>query len=503
MPSPNHATLAALLLPVALVAQQGFAELPRRHLPQHSHTVGALAAIDVDTDGDLDLLIGGFQDPSAIWLNDGFGTFTVSSASYAFPISMLTTALAVGDVNGDSQPDVLWGTIGGGLELLLGGGGILSSAPGSYLPAGIVQPACLALFDFDGDLDLDLLVGGTGSPVGSFDRLLENDGSGRFTDVTGLWLGTGGNTVTAIVPFDCDGDSDLDLLMTSYQQPPLLLRNTGTSFQPSPLPPVPPSGTCAAAGDVDGDGDLDLVLGYGAPSPPLQRQDRLLLNSGTGTFTDATATAMPMIDNFTTTVHLTDVDGDGDLDVLASHQQTTFLGNRLGHTLLLGDGAGNFTDGSAALPQNDLTAARAMLPDVDGDGDDDYVFAGHGQHLYWNDHGTYVHATGAAIPYRSGTTEGVAAGDLDGDGLPELVAAGWNFSILSGRNSVLWNDGAGHLADDPTAPAFPNGIYSCAAIGDVDNDGDQDLVFGLDQPGLNRLYRNDGSRVLTDVTASA
>ncbi|HEX6810613.1 MAG TPA: VCBS repeat-containing protein [Planctomycetota bacterium] len=499
--APKHFLLALPLLAPPLAAQSTFAELQRRHLPAPVPNVGALATIDIEGDGDVDLLVGNASGPSAIWRNDGKGRFTDNGSPGGLAVNANTAAFAVGDVNGDGQQDLAWATYFGGLSLLLGGGGALWPAPAGYLPQTFAFVGAVCMFDADGDGDLDLVFGEAGG-IATSNRLLLNNGAGVFTDAPS-WLGISSPGALQFVPFDCDGDGDRDLLLVSWNGPPQLMRNTGTSFLASPLLASVITGVCATAGDVDGDGDADLVIGNMGSAPAL-RQDRLLLNNGQGVFTDVTATAMPSLDNWTSAVHLVDIDGDGDRDLLVTHSQPMLVGNRLGHSLLRNDGTGTFSDASATLPDNDLVGHVSVVFDVDGDGDSDYLFAGgHAQQLYWNDHGQLFDAAGPTLPARVCVTEAIAAGDLDADGLPELIVGGWNFSLIGGRTSVLWNDGTGHVDEIATNPVWPNGIYAGAALGDIDGDGDADLVFGLDQPGQNRVYRNDGNRVLTDVTSTA
>jgi len=485
-----------------LAAQQTFAELAKQHLPEPQSDVWVTAKIDFDDDGDTDLLIGRSNQPSVFWQNDGSGKFqhygSLAALAHIQPIS----AIAVGDINGDGSDDIIRGTAGNGMQILLGGNFGYWTSP-LPLPSHPQFISALCLFDVDGDSDLDLALNGNINGPGG-DQLFLNDGSGAFTPATG-WLfgGSSQGGVSQFLAFDCDGDGDQDLASVAYSNPVVLYINQGTWMQLTQLPGGINGATSAAAGDVDGDGDIDLMVGHSTSNPSL-RQDRLLRNNGVGVFTDDTATAMPVHFNFTSSVHLTDIDGDGDLDALLGHLQTA-VGSPNGHALLQNDGTGTFTDISDTLPQNDLTnlnSSTALLIDADGDGDDEYMFSRDTQHLYWNDQGTLVHANRALLPYRGGVTLSVAAGDLDGDGLPELVTGSWNFSILGGRTSLYWNDGTGHMAEAATNPTWPTGFYTSVDLGDIDGDGDLDLVFAR-ETATDLLYRNDGNRVFTDVSTTA
>lgn len=237
--------LRPFLLGLSLQAQQQFDQLRPRHLPAALSAVTALCTIDIDRDGDLDVLVGRNLQPCALWLNDGHGTFTPGTTPWSLIRSDPVSAFATGDVNGDGITDLVVGMAGSALKLLLGASGTLSDAPAAHLPSAARYTSCLALVDVDGDGDLDLVVGG---PAG--DQLLDNDGTGRFTDVTFGRLPSGGpnaNTV-AIVPFDGDGDGDADLLMVELNGSSLLLTNTSGwfSFHPAcrrsavrtPAPPL-------------------------------------------------------------------------------------------------------------------------------------------------------------------------------------------------------------------------------------------------------------------------
>ena len=94
----------------------------------------------------------------------------------------------------------------------------------------------------------------------------------------------------------------------------------------------------------------------------------------------------------------------------------------------------------------------------------------------------------------SAATNGVAWGDYDGDGDPDLYLA-----TGGGPDRLLRNDGAGAFTDVTNPPLGQTGSGTGAAWGDYDNDGDPDLYVAVED-GANRLYRNDGGSLI-DVTA--
>ena len=213
-----------------IAAQQRFAELRRSHLPEPRGEVTALASIDFDGNAAPDLLVGRYGAPSEIWVNDGRGTFRDAGVQGNLAFPQNTTAMAVGDVDGDGVDDILQATSGSGLVLLLGNFGGWWQAPQSHLPAISPYQACVALFDVDGDGDVDA-VHGEGSASGQL-HVLRNDGTGRF--IAGPQL-IAGVYATDLVPFDRDGDGDLDLLVLTPNSPPMVFDNNAVRRVPDRL----------------------------------------------------------------------------------------------------------------------------------------------------------------------------------------------------------------------------------------------------------------------------
>ncbi len=118
-------------------------------------------------------------------------------------------------------------------------------------------------------------------------------------------------------------------------------------------------------GDVDGDGDLDIVLADWGPGNNMSNEGgrtRLWLNDGAGHFTDATAARMPAaLVRFSWDLELVDVDNDSDLDMVVSCKRCG------GGFLFSNDGAGTFTDDPRGLPQYTNNYEYEPM-DLDGDG---------------------------------------------------------------------------------------------------------------------------------------
>ncbi|MCA8964359.1 MAG: VCBS repeat-containing protein [Planctomycetes bacterium] len=264
------------------------------------------------------------------------------------------------------------------------------------------------------------------------------------------------------------------------------------------LPSNSPQASTMALGDVDGDGDLDILLGRATGTASPQR-DRLLINQGGGAFVDETIARMPVAFLYTTAVAFGDVDGDGDLDIIIGSQ-----GQGAQTRLYVNNGSGTFTDVTASQMPVDLNLVTSLaLGDVDGDGDLDLVI-GNGfylQNLLYlnNGTGTFTDATVGRLPIIGDPTNSAVLGDVDGDGDLDLVVG--NSAQQAGQSRLHLNDGTGVFLD-ATLTNMPLGALftTSIALGDVDGDGDLDLVLGID--GQNRLYDNDGTGIFSDVTAA-
>lgn len=192
---------------------------------------------------------------------------------------------------------------------------------------------------------------------------------------------------------------------------------------------------------------------------------------------------------------LGDVDEDGDPDLLACGASCQLLYNdgRANFLAPLDAGAG---DAGAALDagvtQALPTGARVLaLEDLDLDGDPDLLVAtSDGGTLYPNDRGFL--APHWVMP----VAQASALGDLDGDGLPELVAA-IDGTLRVGRNSsTLWGTEFGSMA--PDAGALPLPASHALTLADVDADGDLDVIAATDalHDGVTlRLFFNEGGRL--------
>jgi hypothetical protein len=350
---------------------------------------------------------------------------------------------------------------------------------------------------------------------------------------------------------DVDGDGWDDLYVTRVDAPDLLYRNAGDgTFEDVTVAAgldanLPTNGAFFA--DVDNDGDPDLYL-----TTVWDTRNYLYVNDGAGHFSEealargaAVATPFPH-EGFSVTA--IDYDRDGWTDIHTTEQRSPF---GFCHSRLLrnqGDtNPGHFVDETVAagvdfcaipdLPSSpglppEATYVRAFsssFADFDGDGWPDLAVAADWgtSRLFWNDRdGTFSDATVAAGVGTDDNGMGSAIGDWDGDGdfdwfvtaihdpLDTLAASGWNAGIEGNR--LYRNEGGRRFVDATDVAGVRDGDWGWAALFfDYDNDADLDLAMTNGQifPAIpfedafnadpTRLWRNDGSGVMEEISAIA
>lgn len=347
--------------------------------------------------------------------------------------------------------------------------------------------------DVDGDGDLDLFV----AREFEINRLLINDGTGRFTDETAARLEPLVHDHEDVAVGDLDRDGDVDLVVVSEDDAPglgarkhELLLNDGTGHFTEAAGRLPATvANAVTAGDVDGDGDLDLVLGNAGP-------ELLLLNDGTAHFTVAGPERLPPLANVTQDVMLADVDRDGDLDLVVANDDGT------GSLLYRNDGQGTFMTDPSAIPGRATTEVtrNVDLADVDDDGDLDLMLANinagaepdPANRLLLNDGtGRFTPAAAGALPSLAQSTFDADFSDIDGDGDPDLVLA--LFGSTGGGLRVWLNDGAGRFSSTASAWVAPStwGPGVEVEVADLSGDGRPDVYYAT--------YEGAGDRLLLQV----
>jgi hypothetical protein len=360
----------------------------------------------------------------------------------------------------------------------------------------------------------------------------------RFTDVTehsGIDAAQYGLGVSAA---DVDNDGWVDLLLTNFGTNQLFHNNGDGTFtdvsKMSGIKSEPGVAVSAAFLDYDRDGWLDLYVGYNVnyavkndrPCPNMAgardycppqiyggRPDRLFRNRGNGTFVDVSAQALiggkfgPALGVVTA-----DFNGDGWIDVYVANDGEPNL-------LWINQRDGTFKEtallaGAAFTAEGKAEASMGVdAGDFDGDGNEDLVMTeltGQGANLYINDgSGRFRDASAASslgastLPY---TGWGTKWFDFDNDGWLDLLMVNGTIIANEGRSHpfpydqpklLLRNLGNGRFENvtEHAGAAFTlSEPGRGAAFGDIDNDGDVDVVVANDAGRLRLLVNNIGNR---------
>lgn len=394
-----------------------------------------VAMVDIDNDGDLDIYVCNYDHPNLLYLNDGQGRFTESAKHFGLDIIDASLQPAFCDYDRDGDLDVY---------LLTYRYYHLRGAP-HPLPvrqAGNRYRVLPEYTKYFGIIDLE---NGkqTLRPIGRPDRLLRNDDL-SFTDVTesaGIY---------------------------------------GTGF-----------GLSATWWDYDGDGLFDLYVGN-----DLKDADRFYRNNGDGTFSDVLAEVVPHSTWYSMGADAADLNNDGMMDFLIADmsatthvKQKTTMGDMgagksemirkrphqyMRNALYVASGANRFLEAAylAGLADTDWTWA-VKLADFDNDGRTDAFFT-------------------------NGMTRSFNHSDFQAPGEALLRMTEWDAyekaPIRKEQNLAFRNQGDLDFADVSQEWGLAHiGISGPAAYGDLDRDGDLDLiVMNMDEPI--GVYRNQSSR---------
>jgi hypothetical protein len=417
-----------------------------------------------------------------------------------------------------------------------------------YLVETMGSGAGLLDYDQDGDLDLYLVNGGAlpGSPPQSAaarNVLYRNEGGLRFVEAgpeTGAGLQGYGMGVAV---GDVDNDGWPDLYVTNFGADRLLRNVNGRFVDATRQAGLGQEawGTSAAFADIDRDGDLDLyvanyldysiasnvvcgdlsrgLLSYCGPERYSGAPDVLYRNRGDGTFTEATAEAglagvLASDPGKGLGVVFFDADGDGASELFVANDKSM---NRLWRNR----GDGTFEDisissGTAFGESGQLHAGMGVdAGDVDGDGRPE-IFVTNFQNepnvLYKNlGQGLFLdagYASGLGLPSLGSLGFGTGLHDFDGDGaLDVFVANGHVFDTIeqtaqgvhhAQEAQVFLGDGRGRFR--PVEPAAAGSFFAerhvgrGAAFGDLDGDGDVDVVMTTSNGPVQILENRAGQR---------
>ncbi len=419
---------------------------------------------DFNGDGVTDLVVaslGGLR----LSLHEGLGNGRLAPARVLVQDYELNQ-LRVGDVDADGDLDVVMSArqtpVGGAvplgplwLENL--GGGAFAPAPAAF-GAPVMVPAAINIGDLDGDGDLDAVT--VDFVSGDVHRYTFQGGGFGGPELVGSVFGFG---PTDVVIADLNGDGAQDVVVAqdddiNLSSGALWLRNLGTGFAASaPIGSAVPRAMSVRALDVDQDGDLDVIVGT-------LTEAAIYRSLGQGNF--ASFPIQVDLDGATSKIDVVDVDGNGSLDIVGS--------SATGFPAHWAPNVGTLSYG-AAIQVGPFQAAGAWT-DLDGDGDPDWVYGARlSTGLSWlaNDGSGGFGAIMTLEQLLLDLPSDVLFADLDADGDPDLIAA------AEANGAIVWFENTGGTLALPEPVGVLAGVRRLS-VGDVDLDGDLDVLAGGD-----------------------
>jgi len=471
--------------------------------------------IDVTNDGAPDLFVGMGNGTVSIYYNDGTPAAPLWLNSPDVSLSIGDGAApALADLDNDGDLDLLVGYEGGTLYHFKNTGTLAnpvwtqqtSSYGGISEPGHGLQPSFV---DLDDDGDLDLLVGRGGDLV-----WYRNDGpptNPTWTRVTGGYMGFGGSSAVSPATGDWDGDGDRDLVTGEHWGVLRFFRNDGPptwTEQDFSFPFDLHGDSAPALADWDDDGDLDLLIGQA------HGEVHQYTNAGSNTSPDWRPDGVLLTLPWTNHPHafptFADIDDDGDYDLFIGEggYQEVGAGGNVHHYR---------NDGTPASPSWTLVTtdflgldvggwSTPVFVDIDNDTDLD-LFIGDevGTVTFVENTGTITTPTWAAPirPYAGlelGSYSAPAFFDVDQDGDLDMLVGLENGSLAYVRNTGTVINPAWELVSTQY-PDIDIGDHSTPTATDVNGDGKPDLLIGDGDGGLNvYLYDGPGSPPATGDT---
>ncbi|SOE23377.1 Repeat domain-containing protein [Spirosomataceae bacterium TFI 002] len=428
-----------------------------------------LFSIDIDADDDNDILYIGTTGSGSefrILLNDGCGNFTSKSHSIG---SFTPTSLGVGDLNGDSKPDIVINAISSGVGITFA---YINDGNGNYTSVGQQISSLIGkvkVDDLDGQNGPDLIITGKENGINTEIpkiKVFLNNGSGTFAESVSSEISD--FEVSQIEVGNIDQDADTDFLVRNPNGIFLFKNNGNAIFTQETLNSLKGGASKLVFADFNNDNYLDLIT---SGLETGQKYTDLHLNDGSGLFT--TQSQSPFNDFRASEILPLDIDNDNDQDLIFRGSDQN---NALIEKIFKNNGNGVFTP----IEDETLNLLTGNLYTIDSKGNgiqnvlsSTFTFNGFSFStslnlienigpvtLYlnecssytWIDGQTYTHSTYTSYTMTGGGFNGCdSTAYLDLTILPTYVSTDY---VITSESSFTWIDGNTYTASSSNAASF-------------------------------------------------
>ncbi|WP_339917489.1 T9SS type A sorting domain-containing protein [Yeosuana marina] len=454
---------------------------------------------DVDNDQDIDLISFSYRDSKIAWFEniDGQGNFSLSqtitqfyfkSSIYINYVSILTD-----DIDSDGDFDLVFSSSElvdstslfdkvAWYENKNGQGGFNIQ---HVINSNAYYPMNAYAADLDGDGDLDVL-----SASRDDDKIAwyENiDGLGNFS--TQKIIIENANSAHCVHAVDIDNDGDMDIVSASWDTDEILwfenLDGQGVFSTQKIVTSLADGASYVYSSDIDNDGDMDLLSASYLDDKIAWYEN----TDGHGSFGGQQIISSNA--NGAVSVYTTDLDNDGDMDVLSASQ----LGDNIAWYENT-DGQGNFS-GQHIISSNVNGPSSIYAIDIDNDGDMDIISSSYlDNKIAWYEntdgHGSF--GVQQIISSNANGASSVYATDIDNDGdMDVLSSSQWDKKVAWYENI----DGKGTFGVQQIISSNADGASSVYAI-DIDNDGEIDVISTSKNDDKIAWYKSSGTLSITE-----
>ncbi len=463
------------------------------NVTDYTSNTEAIILIDINNDDNLDIIEGNEGQVNYVYINNG----TADPFNGVTPLTItsdidLTQDIAVGDVNNDGFRDVVVANESDVNKLYLNNGtdDPFNGVSAINITNDSYDTEAIALKDMNGDGYLDVVCGNTNQVNTLY---IHNQTADPFNGVSAMTITSDTNSTKAIAVYDINNDGHFDLIEGNSLQTNYLYLNNGTSEPFSNITRTAISNDThdtreLAIADMDNDGDIDIVAGNNN-FPSGGEINRLYLNQSTSNpFEGITGTEITDTQSTFTGLVVADINGDSYLDIIASNSIAP-------NVIYIHNGTSDPFNGVTGtyITADSYTSTVIAVSDIDGDGYFDVIVGNKAQpNRYYLNNGTadpFYGITGVNISDETYDTRVIAVADVNGDGLPDVISGNYNE-----YNRISFNTGTSTPYESATRVSLTHHQEATRTlvIEDIDLDGDMDIIVG-NYGQENRIHLNNGT----------